>query len=66
MGRPSSQSDTPFEQAPLPASPVEYGILVNGFAREGICEVSGKGGVDGIQLREYPVLPVGAFQGCFF
>ena len=41
------QPDTPFEHAPLPASPVVYGILVNGFAIEGICEVSGKGGVDG-------------------
>jgi hypothetical protein len=47
VDRSRPQLDIPFEHAPLPALPVIYGILVNGFAIEGIYEVSGKGGGDG-------------------
>ncbi|UPX16070.1 uncharacterized protein EKO05_0006494 [Ascochyta rabiei] len=48
LGRPPHHSGTLFEQDPLLASFVVYGVLVKGVGGEGICEVSGKGGDDGV------------------
>ncbi|XPS72236.1 hypothetical protein M3J09_004403 [Ascochyta lentis] len=54
-GRPPHHSDTLFEQGPLLASLVMYDIFVDGFGGEGICEVSGKGGDDGVPTEGVPL-----------